>query len=57
MNTYNITLKLLVNSPRQDFPETALQGDILHHLDGSYYVYVGSKWIPLKEAMNIIYEV
>ena len=44
-------------SPKQDFPETALQGDILHHLDGSYYVYVGSKWIPLKEAMNIIYEV
>lgn len=44
-------------SPKQDFPKTALQGDVLHYLDGSYYIYVESKWIPLKESINIKYEV
>ena len=57
MNAKRSFLQDCINSPRQDFPETALQGDILHHSDGSYYVYVGSKWIPLKESINIVYEV
>ena len=38
-----------LESPKQDFPEKAYLGDVLHYLDGTFYVYY-KKWIPIEEA-------
>ncbi len=57
MNAKEHFVKSCLLSPKQDFPKTALEGDILHHLDDTFYVYCVGKWIKLEEALTIIFEV
>lgn len=43
-------VKSCLESPKQDFPKTAIIGDVLHYLDGTYQVYLGKgKWCLLEE--------
>jgi hypothetical protein len=57
MNAKEHFVKSCLLSLKQDFPETALEGDILHYLDGSFYVYWIGKWVALEEALTTIFEV
>ncbi len=44
-------VKCCLESPKQDFPQKAHLGDILHYLDGSFWVYY-EKWHPIEEALE-----